>query len=830
MILPILHAQTNGITSLVRLKSGETVLVFFRLGETSDVLIEALGPALFDNFGGIDVLSDPVVELHQGSPDTPVPVSSSATLLSASDDWETGLTGAQKTALLDAHEAAMTFYALAEGSKDAALYVNLPAGDYFVEVTGKDAAEGQVRLSVLATGPLGYAAVQASSKSVNEAYYSAFVTLAEGSGEADRYLFRALGPALGAGGDADPSLEVSQYLTGIGTIKYIQNNDWETNFLAMDLSDAAMNLGLISVAAGSGDAAGILTNPQAGEYGIWGYGTGTIRLEYGDLSMPVMVEPTGPAISDQPDSLEAEFGDTVSFSVTATGEGDLSYKWFLDDVTIEGATDATYAVEAVELDDVGTYRVEVTDTNGTSVSNDATLTASAAVAEGIYFASIGGESGAIGVVVDGDRKATIGLHLGDTGEGLLETGIEIGDDGTFSLSAPELFGDVLFPASNRTPAAIGSLTGRISSAGLVGKVGGIPFSGTRSDPEGPFASMAGVIQISTLNGQPIPIIIMLSADGHAFILSDDGTDMDAAIGVVDGDGRLVNRTAQGIDIDLQFSQANGTVLGSFTEPGGGGGELGGYIAGSTAPRPHLSNISMRGNVGLPPDVMIAGFKTEGTGSKSILIRALGPQLKDFGLNEDVHLVDPQLLIRTLQGVEVESNDDWGANAAATELIAVSNRVGAYTLSDGSKDSAVLVDLVDGLYTARISGVGNATGISLVEVYDADDLNPGSPTINLINISMRGVVGTGANKMIAGFVVGPDPNGDPSLPVQVLIRGVGPQLGLLVPSLAPVFWQIPFSPSTTRTTRSSIPATTGIRIRDRTVPPSRKSLHRLVRSI
>ena len=44
-------------------------------------------------------------------------------------------------------------------------------------------------------------------------------------------------------------------------------------------------------------------------------------------------------------------------------------------------------------------------------------------------------------------------------------------------------------------------------------------------------------------------------------------------------------------------------------------------------------------------------------------------------------------------------------------------MGAFALSDGSKDCALLLYLAPGSYTAQISGVANTTGVALVEVYE-----------------------------------------------------------------------------------------------------------------
>ena len=76
----------------------------------------------------------------------------------------------------------------------------------------------------------------------------------------------------------------------------------------------------------------------------------------------------------------------------------------------------------------------------------------------------------------------------------------------------------------------------------------------------------------------------------------------------------------------------------------------------------------------------------------------------------------------------------------------------------------------GRYTAIVRGKNGGVGVALVEVYDLDFANP-VPTSQLANTSTRGLVETGDNVMIGGFIVGPAPaNGS-----KVLLRAIGPSL-------------------------------------------------------
>ncbi len=189
--------------------------------------------------------------------------------------------------------------------------------------------------------------------------------------------------------------------------------------------------------------------------------------------------------------------------------------------------------------------------------------------------------------------------------------------------------------------------------------------------------------------------------------------------------------------------------------------------GTTSTETSLANISTRGLVGSGNGVLIAGIVIGGTTPKPVLIRAVGPALAEFGVGGS--LLDPGLRIVGSDGGTVAENDDWdsGGNVGAIEAAAA--RLGAFQLRRGSRDSAILTTLPPGGYTAIVSGVGDITGVALVEVYDADPDAATARTRKLVNIATRGQVISGDSVLIAGLVVaGPGPR-------TYLIRGIGPTL-------------------------------------------------------
>jgi outer membrane protein assembly factor BamB/subtilisin family serine protease len=179
----------------------------------------------------------------------------------------------------------------------------------------------------------------------------------------------------------------------------------------------------------------------------------------------------------------------------------------------------------------------------------------------------------------------------------------------------------------------------------------------------------------------------------------------------------------------------------------------------------IVNLSARANVGTGGNILIAGFVIQGTGSKNVVLRGIGPTLGLPPFSVPGVLATPQLtLISSAINQTLDFDDSWGGSAA---LAAAFAQVGAFSIPAPSADSALEIALPAGSYTSQISGVNATSGVALAEIYDAD---AGSTASTLVNISARANVGAGANILIAGFVI------QGSEPVTLLLRGVGPALG------------------------------------------------------
>jgi hypothetical protein len=151
--------------------------------------------------------------------------------------------------------------------------------------------------------------------------------------------------------------------------------------------------------------------------------------------------------------------------------------------------------------------------------------------------------------------------------------------------------------------------------------------------------------------------------------------------------------------------------------------------------------------------------------KRVIILAKGPSMNTGGDPVPGRLSDPTLELHAGNGNLMTSNDNWKDSPDRAEIEAS----GVAPTDD--RESAIIRTLVPGVYTGVLSGKDNTTGIALIEIYDLD----ANKSI-LANISSRGLVDSGDNVMIGGFIAG-----NQTADTQVLVRGLGPSLQGNVPN-------------------------------------------------
>ena len=121
----------------------------------------------------------------------------------------------------------------------------------------------------------------------------------------------------------------------------------------------------------------------------------------------------------------------------------------------------------------------------------------------------------------------------------------------------------------------------------------------------------------------------------------------------------------------------------------------------------LINIATRGKVLTGGDVMIGGFIIQGDGPQTVVVRARGPSLAQFGVTN--FLANPVLQLFSGQTV-IASNDNWqtASNAALIQSTGFA--------PESPFESAIRITLNPGAYTAIVTGAGGTTGVGIIEVF------------------------------------------------------------------------------------------------------------------
>jgi hypothetical protein len=180
---------------------------------------------------------------------------------------------------------------------------------------------------------------------------------------------------------------------------------------------------------------------------------------------------------------------------------------------------------------------------------------------------------------------------------------------------------------------------------------------------------------------------------------------------------------------------------------------------------YLANLSTRAFVQTSDNVMIGGLIVQGTQPKRVILRAIGPELSQYGVPNA--MANPTLELHNASGALIASNDDWqhtimGGIITSDQVQDIQNS--GHAPGDG-RESAIIATLLPGNYTAIVRGLQNTMGVALVEAYDL------SPSLHSIlgNISTRSFVRTDDDVMIGGFIV----QGSESK--NVIIRAIGREL-------------------------------------------------------
>ncbi len=254
----------------------------------------------------------------------------------------------------------------------------------------------------------------------------------------------------------------------------------------------------------------------------------------------------------------------------------------------------------------------------------------------------------------------------------------------------------------------GTLTVTVNPGGLTGSAPRSSFS-RGGNVAGAFTGF--LEDASSPSAAFVDFIIMPSRNVYAVVYYNSGSPLDAAVGTISYSSNTsanfnVRSAALGVNYSGPASYSDGGLFGYIQRPGERARYF--FCHRSNADQ-RLINLSTRGNVGMNDNVLIGGIVIR-DGAKRVMVRALGPSLSAAGVQGV--LANPTLELRDSAGRLLAQNDDW-RSSQATEIqslgLAPSNNL----------ESALIVNLEAGAYTAIVRGAGGATGVALVEAYEID---------------------------------------------------------------------------------------------------------------
>ena len=268
---------------------------------------------------------------------------------------------------------------------------------------------------------------------------------------------------------------------------------------------------------------------------------------------------------------------------------------------------------------------------------------------------------------------------------------------------------IFLSTSSRMPV---SGFGNISTRGFVGTGENVLISGfiiTNTDTTsklrvvlraiGPTLAMAGI-------GSPLldPTITLLNGQNQVIATNDDWRSTAGAAQITAAQLAPKDNRESALLRDLPAGNYTAIVSGKNNLTGVGLAEV--YNLGSDG-NAKLANISTRGQVSTGERILIGGLITVGPLSHKVVFRAIGPSLAAHGVTGA--LANPNLELVNGQGTTISFNENWKdtqrAEIEATQLQPTDD-----------KESAIVVTLATGNYSAIVRGHGDTTGVAVVEAY------------------------------------------------------------------------------------------------------------------
>jgi cyclophilin family peptidyl-prolyl cis-trans isomerase len=498
----------------------------------------------------------------------------------------------------------------------------------------------------------------------------------------DGFGFTVFGMTLGTGMDVIdemaklPTYNVSELMPSAPLIDYTDGDDVKVEnyvvvnqvrevpmFVSSNGQDAALLL-----TASSSDPTVVSTFVDASTLRLTPHdvGTATITVTATDVRGATATQTftfttSGIEVTALPESVDVAAGGNATFTVTATADDPLVYQWYRfrsgesEPTAVNGAVGPTLSLSNVQTGDMGLYFVRITAGTATVDTPAVALTLAGGTSRLANLSTRG--------LVPANGALTPGFVLrgadGDKELILRATGPALLDFGVSGAMADPTMS--VIPQGASDPILTNDNWGDSANAAELA---------SKSAALGAFPLADGSLDAAVLTTASLPN----NQGNKGYTVQIRSTDGSAGIALAE----LYDTAALGAPVQL-------------------------------------TNVSALGYSGLGDNVLVPGFVVEG-GAITVLVRVAGPAISGDPYNVPGTMDDPMLeVVPAGQSFSAAVNNDWGGTA---ELKAAFASTGAFAFpDDNSKDAAVLVRLPPGAYTVKAEGVGETTGVVLVEVYE-----------------------------------------------------------------------------------------------------------------
>jgi choice-of-anchor C domain-containing protein len=433
------------------------------------------------------------------------------------------------------------------------------------------------------------------------------------------------------------------------------------------------------------------------------------------------------------------YGSSLVLTVPITGVGPFTYQWFLNGLTLQGATAATYSLASVTASNAGTYSVRVANSAGASTIAAGSIAVSGStagvpsftlqpfnkiVSPGGTFALAASATGS-GISYQWFRN---GVSLqGETGSVILRNSANAGDAGNYTVRVSNSAGSLTSAPTTVSLDPNASIIANISVrvAATAGQIitPGFTISGVGKKrllirAVGPGLTPFGISAADVMADPKLTVF-----EGSTAIPGLNNNDWDASIAsafTAVGAFNLPTGSKDAaivVELDASATGRGYTVQVTGNNNSAGIVLLEVYDLGNVTGASKLTNVSVLTRAGTGSSTLILGLVLKGSGQRTLLVRGVGPTLAAAPFNIGGTLVDPKLTIVDGNQRSIFSNLDWGQADYLSELVLATNFVGAFALQDQSKDAATLCLLESGSYTIPVVGQDDGTGTAIVEVYE-----------------------------------------------------------------------------------------------------------------